>query len=74
MRGTMEERRPGVWRLRVVVGYEMDVRPRRATRTIYGTRRVAQSELAKFVTEAESPVIATVATPRVNHLLERWSL
>lgn len=50
----MQETRPGVWRLRVVVGYRPDGQPRQASRTVKGSRRVAQSELSKFVTEVEN--------------------
>lgn len=54
----MTERGAGVWRLRVLVGYGADGRPVQKSRTVKGTRRFAQSELAKFVAEAEAGRVA----------------
>ena len=72
MRGTIEERAPGVWRLRVVVGYRPDGQPRQASRTVRGTRRTAQSELAKFVAEAERDEAPLVGNMTVAAYLDRW--
>lgn len=49
----MEERRPGVWRLRVVTGYQLNGQPILGTRTVHGTKRQAQSALSAFVREVE---------------------
>ena len=68
----MTETRPGVWRLRVVVGYGPDGQPRQASRTVRGTRRTAQSELAKFVVEADNPAIPLVGAMTVGAYLDRW--
>ena len=46
----MTERQPGVWRLRVVVAYRHG-RPVQRSKTVRGTKRVAQTELARFVAE-----------------------
>ena len=51
-RGTKSEIRPGVWRLRVFVGTDpVTGNPRQLSRTARGGVRVAQRELARFVTE-----------------------
>ena len=72
MRGTIEARGPGAWRLRVVVGYRPDGQPRQASRTVHGTRRKAQSELAKFLAEAERDEAPLVGNMTVAAYLDRW--
>ena len=67
----MREIRPGVWRLRVVVGYRPDGQPRQASRTVRGTRRTAESDLAKFVVEAGKGQ-ALVGSTTVATYLEQW--
>lgn len=68
----MTETRPGVWRLRVVVGYRPDGQPRQASKTVRGTQRTAQSELAKFVTQAESGNTPLVGSMTLGAYLEKW--
>jgi hypothetical protein len=54
-RGTKAETRPGVWRLRAVAGYDPATgNPRQLSRTVRGGVRVAERELARFVSEAEA--------------------
>jgi integrase len=72
VRGTIEERGPGAWRLRVVVGYRRDGQPRQASRTVHGTRRNAQSELAKFLAEAEKDEAPLVGNMSVGAYLDHW--
>ncbi|HEX6393908.1 MAG TPA: hypothetical protein VFZ97_10715 [Acidimicrobiales bacterium] len=46
------ERSPGVWRLRVCLGDDrVTGSPRQATRTFKGTKKEADTALAKVVTE-----------------------
>ena len=47
-----------MWRLRVVTGYTLDGKPVQRSKTVQGTRREAQTELAKFVAEAEAKSVA----------------
>ena len=72
MRGTIQETRPGVWRLRVVVGYRPDGQPRQASKTVHGTRRAAQDELAKFLFEAQSGNTPLVGAMTLAAYFERW--
>jgi integrase len=72
VRGTMTETRPGVWQLRVVVGYRPDGQPRQARRTVYGGRRAAQRELSNFVAEAQGPNPPAIGTPTVAAYLDSW--
>ncbi len=50
----MLERTPGTWRLRVFTGRDGAGRLVQVTRTFKGSKRQAQSALAKFVSDVES--------------------
>ena len=54
----MTERGAGVWRLRVLTGYTPEGKPIQRSKTVKGTKRDAQSELAKFVAEADTGRVA----------------
>jgi len=69
MAGSMRERRPGVWQLRVFVG-RRDGKPVHVQRTVTATsRRAAEKALAAFVTEHAN---ARPAAGTVDALLDRW--
>lgn len=72
MKGTKQERSPGVWRLRVFIGDDpVTGNPRQATRTFRGTTRQADSALAEFVSDLGK---GTVTTDRstLGEFLDRW--
>ena len=71
MRGIIESRGEGHWRVRVFAGRE-DGRTRWVSRTISGNKRTAQKELAKLVTEVESGAVAKSHQGSVADLLDRW--
>jgi integrase len=61
-----------VWRLRVVVGYDPRTgNPQQRSRTVYGTKKVADQALAKFLTEMRTGT-AINSTDTLNALLDRW--
>ena len=69
----MTRRSPGTWRLRVVTGYDAEGRPQQLSRTVQGTKRQAQSALAKFVAEVgqgTAPLSDSLTFGR--YLEERW--
>ena len=69
----MTERGAGAWRLRVLTGYTPDGKPVQRSKTVYGNRRQAQTELAKFVAEAEAgQVAASGATTLGRYLVEQY--
>jgi integrase len=74
MRGSMREYqgRPGVWRLKVVDGYDAAGRPHQLTKTFKGTKRQAESALATFVHEVESGNAPVGGDTTVAQLLDRW--
>jgi integrase len=71
-RGTMVERSPGVWRLRVYTGRDSKDRPIQVSRTFRGGRRAAETELARFVTEVADPSSSVSSGVTVGELLDRW--
>jgi integrase len=72
MRGSMRQRAPGRWQLRVYLGREpVTGKDRYRTESFEGTKRQAQSELARLVAEVDAGVV-TPATKTVATLLEEW--
>jgi integrase len=72
VRGTKQERSPGVWRLRVFTGTDpVTGNPRQATRTFRGTKKQAESALADFVHELGGGSVATDSST-VAEYLDRW--
>ncbi|HVA75513.1 MAG TPA: tyrosine-type recombinase/integrase [Acidimicrobiales bacterium] len=72
MRGTKTEVRRGVWRLRVVADYDPKTGvARQRSRTVYGTKKMADDALAAFVTEVRTGT-TVASTDTLNALLDRW--
>ena len=73
MRGTMYERRPGVWTLRVYVGRDAGGRPVQVSRTLRGPKREAETALAKYVAElSEAKPAKDGLGASVGQLLDEW--
>jgi hypothetical protein len=68
MKGTLEEVGEGRWRL---VGREAG-KVRHVNRSFGGTKRQAQSALAKLVTEVEQQEVTAAGAGKVGELLDRW--
>jgi len=72
MRGSMREKRPGYWQLRVFEGADpVTGKKRYRTQYVRGGKRLAQKQLAVMVTEVDSGVV-TPSTKLVSELLEEW--
>jgi integrase len=72
-RGTKTEIRPGVWRLRVVVGYDSATgSPRQLSRTVHGGVRIAERELARFATEVAAGQVPMGADQTLSDFLDSW--
>jgi integrase len=72
MRGHITERRPGVWLVRV--DGELDPvtgRRRQPSRTLHGTRRDAELELAQLMVDVGKGLLPSTSAT-VGLLLERW--
>ena len=72
MRGSLRERRPGVWELIVQLPRDpTSVRARQLSRTVHGTKRDAQRALAGLIGKVSAGKISSTATP-LSELLDRW--
>ena len=71
-RGSVVERAPGKWRLRVFVGRDEMGRVRHKNVSFSGTKREAQKELAKLVADVERGRVPIGHSGSVSDLLERW--
>lgn len=72
MRGSMRERRPGYWQLRVFEGTDpLTGKKRYRTRYVRGGKRAASKELTRLVAEVDGGGVAPAAKT-VAALLEEW--
>jgi integrase len=71
VRGVIEPRGPGRWRVRVYAGRE-DGKVRWVSRTVPGGKRAAQRALANLVAEVESGRLVPGHPMSVGELLDRW--
>ena len=72
MRGSKQEVRPGVWRIRVFAGRRPNGSPIFTSKTVYGGVRAADRELAKLVAGDSKATTSVDPTGTVEELLERW--
>jgi integrase len=73
VKGHLQERSPGVWRLFVDAAPDpLTGRRRQRTRTFHGTRRDAETALATFVTESSAGNLNDHATITIGQLIEAW--
>ncbi len=72
MKGSMREKRPGYWELRVFAGVDpLTGRKQYRTKTFRGTKRQASSALAVLVTEVDGGVVEPKKCT-VAELLDAW--
>lgn len=71
MRGTLEVLGEGHYRLRVFAGRE-DGKVRHVNRNFKGTKRQAETALAKLVTEVERQEVNAAGGGKLGDLLDRW--
>ncbi len=72
MKGSMRERRPGYWQLRVFEGADpLTGKKQYRTQSFRGTKRQAQSALASLVSQVNGGVIQT-RTCTVTELIDAW--
>jgi len=72
VKGTIIEAAPGTWRLRVFIGRDTKGRVRHVNRTVTGTERTAQRELAKLIAGVELGQVATDHSISLGELIDRW--
>lgn len=72
MRGHLQQRSRDTWRLKVYVGRSADGRKRYVERTVHGSRREAERELARLVVEVDEDRHVASAPMTIGELLDRW--
>ena len=72
MRGHLQQRSRDTWRLKVYVGRSADGRKRYVERTVHGTRREAERDLARLVVEVDEGRHVASAPMTVGELVDRW--
>jgi len=68
----MRQRTAGSWQLRVFIGRNSDGRPVQVARTFQGTKREAQTALAKMVTELQHASVTDRRGVTVARLFDAW--
>jgi integrase len=72
MRGHIQQRGKHSWRVKVIVGRDASGVRRYLQRTVRGTRRDAERELARVVVEVDEGRHAAAAPMSFDELLDRW--
>jgi integrase len=71
VKGSLQELGDGHWRLRVFAGREAG-KVRQVSRNFKGTKRQAESALAKLVADVERQQVATIKVGTLGELVDQW--
>jgi integrase len=72
MTGHVQRRGKRSWRIKFDVGTDMDGKRKTHFRTFRGTKRDAEVELARLVTEAQQGVLVDPSRTTTSEFLDRW--
>ena len=72
MAGSIEKRGKNSYRLTVSEGFDLNGRPMIHRKTIHGTKKEAEVELAKFVTEVQNGLVVDGKSLRFSEFTEIW--
>lgn len=72
MRGNLQQRGRDSWRLRVYVGRSADGRRRYLEKTLHGSKKDAERELARLVVEVDEGRHVASGPVTFDELLDRW--
>ena len=72
MAGSIEKRGKNSYRLTVSEGFDLNGKPMIHRKTIHGTKREAEVELAKFVTEVQNGLIIDGKSLKFSEFTEIW--
>lgn len=73
MQGSLRERAPGVWEVRVRSGRDpLTGRCQQVSRTVHGEKRAAEAQLARLATEIDNGAHRGTSES-VGYLLDRWA-
>ena len=72
MAGSIEKRGKNSYRLTVSEGFDLNGNPMIHRKTVHGTKKDAQVELAKFVTEVQNGLVVDGKSLRFSEFTEIW--
>ena len=72
MAGSIEKRGKNSYRLTVSEGFDLNGRPMIHRKTIHGTKKEAEVELAKFVTEVQNGLVIDGKSLKFSEFVEVW--
>ena len=72
MAGSIEKRGKNSYRLTVSEGFDLNGRPMIHRKTIHGTKKEAEVELAKFVTEVQNALVIDGKSLKFSEFVEVW--
>ena len=72
MAGSIEKRGKNSYRLRVSEGFDLNGRPMIHRKTIHGTKKEAEVELAKFVTEVQNGLVIDGKSLKFSEFVDVW--
>lgn len=72
MAGSIEKRGKNSYRLTVSEGFDLDGKPMIHRKTVYGTKKDAEVELAKFVTEVQNGLVIDGKSLKFSEFTEIW--
>ena len=72
MAGSIEKRGKNSYRLVCLAGYDLQGRPIKKTKTIHGTKKDAEIELAKFVADVQNGMVIEGKSLKFSEFTEIW--
>lgn len=72
MAGSIEKRGKNSYRLTVAEGFDLNGKPMIHRKTVHGTKKDAEVELAKFVTEVQNGLVVDGKSLRFSEFTEIW--
>lgn len=72
MAGSIEKRGKNSYRLVCLAGYDLQGRPIKKTKTIHGTKKEAEIELAKFVADVQNGMFVEGKSLKFSEFTEIW--
>ena len=72
MAGSIEKRGKNSYRLTVSEGFDLNCRPMIHRKTIHGTKKEAEVELAKFVTEVQNGLVIDGKSLKFSEFVDVW--
>ena len=72
MAGSIEKRGKNSYRLVCLAGYDLQGRPIKKNKTIHGTKKDAEIELAKFVADVQNGLVIEGKSLKFSEFAEIW--